>query len=223
MRHQNKGFKLGRTHAHREATLAALSSALIEHKRIRTTATKAKALRMYVEPLITRSKDDTTHNRREVFRHLQSKTAVTELFGEVASKIGDRPGGYTRVVKLGPRAGDSAEMAIIELVDYNEAEVEGTAGGRSRRTRRGAGRGRRGKKGGAQTPPTVDTEKKVTTTETVISEKNPATGTVEEPVSEEVKKPVPERTEPNAEAKQAAEEASKETDESEESEEKDKE
>src|SRR5690554_5556582 len=144
MRHQHKGFKLGRTHAHREATLAALSSALIAHKRIRTTTTKAKALRMYVEPLITRSKTDTTHNRREVFRHLQSKEAVKELFGDVATKVGDRAGGYTRIVKLGPRPGDGAEMAIIELVDYNDVQPDGIGSRRTRRTRRGGGRSRRG-------------------------------------------------------------------------------
>ncbi len=150
MRHQHKGFKLGRTHAHRQATLAALSSALIEHKSIRTTVTKAKALRMYIEPLVTRSKEDTTHNRREVFRYLQNKHAVTELFTEVVPKVGDRPGGYTRVVKLGPRSGDGAEMAVIEFVDFNESEVESTSSGRSRRTRRGGG-GRRGRRRSAET------------------------------------------------------------------------
>lgn len=146
MRHQHKGYKLGRTHAHREATLAALSSALIEHKSIRTTITKAKALRMYIEPLVTRSKVDSTHNRREVFRHLQNKKAVTELFTEVASKVGDRRGGYTRVIKLGPRPGDAAEMAVIEFVDFNEAALEEATTGRSRRTRRGGSRRGRSKR-----------------------------------------------------------------------------
>ena len=141
MRHGKKGFKLGRTAAHRKATLAALSTALIEHKQIRTTLTKAKAARQYIEPLITRSRDDTTHNRRMVFRYLQNKYAVTELFDEVAERVGDRPGGYTRIVRLGPRKGDGAEMAIIELVDYNESEpVETTT--KRRRTRRGSGRSR---------------------------------------------------------------------------------
>ena len=145
MRHQRKRHRLGRSHAHRKATLAALSTALIAHKRITTTVTRAKALRMYVEPLLNRAKEDTTHNRREVFRHLQSKDAVTELFGDVATRLGDRQGGYTRVVKLGQRAGDGAEMAVIELVDYNDVQPGGAAGGgRKRRTRRGtSGGGRR--------------------------------------------------------------------------------
>ena len=140
MRHQKKGFKLGRTQSHRKATLAALSNALIEHKRITTTLTKAKALRMYVEPLINRAKEDTTHNRRQVFRHLQKKASIKTLFDEVSEKIVDRPGGYTRIVKLGQRAGDSAEMAVIELVDYNDVKPEGTTTSR-RRTRRGQRRG----------------------------------------------------------------------------------
>lgn len=158
MRHQKKGFKLGRTHAHRKATLAALSSALIRHKRIQTTLPKAKALRMFVEPLINRAKDDTMHNRRQVFRRLQDKHAVTELFGEIAEQLGDRPGGYTRIVKLGQRAGDGAPMAIIELVDYNDVKPEGGST-RKRRTRRGSGR-RRGGTGASKpeaTPQPVET------------------------------------------------------------------
>ncbi|ARA91813.1 50S ribosomal protein L17 [Rhodothermaceae bacterium RA] len=152
MRHRNKGYKLGRTSAHRKATLAALSTALIEHKRITTTVTKAKALRMFVEPLINRAKVDSTHNRREVFRHLQNKAAVKELFGEIATQIGDRPGGYTRIVRLGQRAGDGAEMAIIELVDYNDVKPEGSAGSGRKRTRRGGGRGRRRRSGATAAP-----------------------------------------------------------------------
>ena len=139
MRHGKRGFKLGRTAAHRKATLAALSAALIEHKQIRTTLTKAKAARQFIEPLITRALDDTTHNRRLVFRYLRNKYAVTELFGEVAERVGDRSGGYTRIVRLGPRKGDGAEMAVIELVDYNESEPEDTTKKR-RRTRRGSRR-----------------------------------------------------------------------------------
>jgi large subunit ribosomal protein L17 len=142
MRHQKKRHKLGRTAAHREATLSALASALIEHKRIETTLAKAKALRVYVEPIITRSKEDTTHNRREAFRHLSNKEAVKELFSEISTKVGDRPGGYTRIVKLGQRQGDSAEMAVIELVDWNDVRPDG-AGGTKRRTRRSSGRSRR--------------------------------------------------------------------------------
>ena len=138
MRHQKKGFKLGRTHSHRKATLSALSSALIKHKRITTTLTKARALRMHVEPIITRAKADTMHNRRQVFRYLQNKHAVTELFVNIAEKVKDRPGGYTRIIKLGQRAGDAAEMAIIELVDYNEDALAVTTKESSRRrTRRG--------------------------------------------------------------------------------------
>lgn len=142
MRHRKKGFKLGRTYGHRRATLAALSCALIRHKRIRTTLAKAKALRMFIEPLITRAKEDTTHNRRQVFRYLQSKEAVKELFGEIAEKVNGRPGGYTRVVRIGRRPGDGAEMAIIELVDYNDIKPIDSRKTR-KRTRRGRGRGRR--------------------------------------------------------------------------------
>jgi large subunit ribosomal protein L17 len=137
MRHQNKISKLGRTSAHRKATMSAMSNALITHKRITTTLAKAKALRTYVEPILNRAKNDTTHNRRQVFRHLQDKSTVTELFAEIAGKIADRPGGYTRVIKLGQRAGDSAEMAVIELVDYNDSGSSDTGGGGKKRTRRG--------------------------------------------------------------------------------------
>ncbi len=139
MRHAKKGYKLSRTASHRKATLAALSGALIRHKRITTTLAKAKALRIYVEPLITRARADTTHNRREVFRHLMDKTAVTELFDAISEKVGDRPGGYTRILRLGQRQGDAAEMAVIELVDYNESVPE-TRRSRRRRTRRGGRR-----------------------------------------------------------------------------------
>ncbi|NNE71516.1 MAG: 50S ribosomal protein L17, partial [Rhodothermales bacterium] len=145
MRHQNKIAKLGRTSSHRKATLAAMSTALITHKRITTTLPKAKALRTYVEPLLTRSKADTTHNRRQVFRHLQDKYAVTELFTEIAGKIADRPGGYCRIVKLGRREGDSAQMAVIELVDYNESGGSSAGSGSKRRTRRGRSGSGKGK------------------------------------------------------------------------------
>ena len=119
MRHRKSFNHLGRTASHRKAMLANMASSLIKHKRITTTTAKAKALRTFVEPLITKSKDDTTHSRRVVFSYLQDKDAVSELFREVAGKVADRPGGYTRILKLGNRLGDSAEMAIIELVDYN--------------------------------------------------------------------------------------------------------
>ena len=120
MRHGKKINHLGRKTAHRKSMLANMACSLIEHKRINTTVAKAKALKQFVEPLITKSKDDTTHNRRIVFSRLRQKESITELFGDVASKIGDRPGGYTRIIKLGNRLGDNADMAMIELVDFNE-------------------------------------------------------------------------------------------------------
>lgn len=120
MRHGKKGNHLGRKTAHRRSMLANMACSLIEHKRINTTVAKAKALKRFVEPLVTKSKEDTTHNRRIVFSRLRQKDAVTELFREVAVKVGDRPGGYTRIIKLGNRLGDNADMAMIELVDYNE-------------------------------------------------------------------------------------------------------
>ena len=120
MRHGKKFNHLSRKSAHRKAMLANMACSLIEHKRIKTTLAKAKALRVYVEPLITKSKDDTTHSRRTVFSYLKQKEAITELFGDVATKVADRPGGYTRILKLSNRLGDNAQMAFIELVDYNE-------------------------------------------------------------------------------------------------------
>lgn len=142
MRHGKKFNHLSRKSAHRKAMLANMASSLIMHKRIRTTLAKAKALRGYVEPLITKSKDDSTHSRRTVFSYLQSKEAVTELFREVAVKVADRPGGYTRILKTGNRLGDNAEMCYIELVDYNEnLLVEKTTKTKSTR--------RRGKKSSA--------------------------------------------------------------------------
>lgn len=141
MRHGKKFNHLGRTAAHRRAMLANMASSLIEHKRINTTLAKAKALKQYVEPLITKSKDDTTHSRRVVFSYLQNKQAVSELFREVADKVGDRPGGYTRIIKTGNRLGDNAEMCMIELVDFNElyTNEKETAKSKTRRSRRGGG------------------------------------------------------------------------------------
>ena len=137
MRHSKKFNHLGRTSSHRKAMLANMANSLIFHKRITTTLAKAKALRVYVEPLITKAKDDSTHSRRTVFEYLQSKTAVSVLFRDVAEKVGDRPGGYTRILKTGIRLGDNAEMCIIELVDFNEsmlaAKEAKTKPGRSRR------------------------------------------------------------------------------------------
>jgi large subunit ribosomal protein L17 len=120
MRHGKKHNHLGRTTSHRKAMLANMTCSLIEHKRINTTVAKAKALRVFAEPLITKSKADTTHNRRIVFSYLRDKFAVTELFKEISVKVADRPGGYLRIIKLGNRQGDNAPMAMVELVDYNE-------------------------------------------------------------------------------------------------------
>ncbi len=120
MRHGKKFNHLGRKTAHRKSMLANMACSLIEHKRINTTVAKAKAIRQFVEPLITKSKSDTTHNRRIVFSYLRQKEAVTELFRDVATKVADRPGGYVRIIKLGNRLGDNADMAMVELVDYNE-------------------------------------------------------------------------------------------------------
>ncbi len=125
MRHGDKVKNLGRKKAHREALLSNLACQLIEHKRIVTTLAKAKALRVYVEPLITKGRTNTTHQRRVVFSYLQDKEAVTELFSTVAEKIAGRPGGYTRIIKLGARTGDNAETAMIELVDFNEIYGKG--------------------------------------------------------------------------------------------------
>ncbi len=141
MRHNKKFNHLGRTSPHRKAMLSNMAASLIMHKRITTTVAKAKALRVYVEPLINRSKEDTTHQRRMVFRKLQDKNAVTELFREVSPKIAERPGGYTRIIKLGKRLGDNADMCLIELVDFNEimlgADKKAPAKAKSTR-RRGA-------------------------------------------------------------------------------------
>ncbi|MBX2876779.1 MAG: 50S ribosomal protein L17 [Saprospiraceae bacterium] len=147
MRHGKKVNHLGRKSAHRKALLRNLAIALIEHKRINTTLAKAKALRKFVEPLVTKSKTDSMHSRRVVFSYLQNKEAIKELFSIVGPKVGERPGGYVRVIKTGFRKGDGAEMAMIELVDFNDVysvdSGEGKSGGRRRRRRRG------GKGGGA--------------------------------------------------------------------------
>ena len=135
MRHNKKFNHLGRTASHRNAMLSNMACSLIKHKRITTTVAKAKALKKFVEPLITRSKDDTTNSRRVVFSNLQDKFAVTELFKEISVKVADRPGGYTRIIKTGHRLGDNAEMCFIELVDYDENMAK-TAAKKATRTRR---------------------------------------------------------------------------------------
>lgn len=142
MRHGKKINHLSRQAGHRKLMLANMACSLIEHKRINTTVAKAKALKVYVEPLITKSKEDTTHNRRIVFSYLRNKYAVTDLFRDVAAKVGDRPGGYTRIIKLGNRLGDNADMAMIELVDFNELYNGGKKEekkGRSRRSKAKSG------------------------------------------------------------------------------------
>ncbi len=140
MRHGDKIKNLGRTASHRRALMSNLACQLIQHKRIVTTLTKAKSLRVYVEPLITRSKNDSMHNRRVVFSYLQDKEAIKELFGAIGDKVANRPGGYTRIIKLQPRMGDAAEMAMIELVDFNEIygnDSKDAGAKKTRRSRRG--------------------------------------------------------------------------------------
>ncbi|WP_372636063.1 50S ribosomal protein L17 [Fodinibius sp.] len=158
MRHLVKGRKLSRTPAHRKATLNSLSVALIKEHRIVTTEAKAKELRPYVEPIITKAKEDNGHNRRQIFSKLQDKQAVSHLFDEVAQKAKDRPGGYTRVIKIGNRSGDGAKMAVIELVDYNDIKPENTQ--KKSRTRR-AGRSKKSTSSGsgAQTENRTEAEK----------------------------------------------------------------
>jgi len=153
MRHGKKFNHLGRQTAHRKAMLANMACSLIEHKRINTTVAKAKALRVFVEPLITKSKADTTHNRRVVFSYLRNKYAVSELFKEVSVKVGDRPGGYVRIIKLGNRQGDNAPMAMIELVDYNELYNP-----KGKKEKKATRRGRRKKSADVETASTQATE-----------------------------------------------------------------
>ena len=150
MRHGKKFNHLGRKKGHRRALLANLSNALITHKRINTTLAKAKALRVYIEPLVTKAKTNSVHSQRTVFSYLQNKEAIKELFGTVANKVADRPGGYTRIIKTGFRKGDGAEMAMIEFVDFNEVysnKKEAKKGGRRRRKKKSGGE--------AQTTPPV--------------------------------------------------------------------
>lgn len=151
MRHNKKFNHLSRTKAHRDALLANMTISLILHKRIHTTLAKAKALRVFAEPLINRAKEDTMNNRRLVFKYLQSKEAVKELFQEIAQKIADRPGGYTRILKTGNRLGDNAQTCFIELVDYNEAMLKDKKDAKAKTTRRS-----RGKKAAAAAEPAAE-------------------------------------------------------------------
>ncbi|MDX1829949.1 MAG: 50S ribosomal protein L17 [Lutibacter sp.] len=159
MRHGKKFNHLGRQSAHRKAMLANMACSLIEHKRINTTVAKAKALRVYVEPLITKSKEDTTHNRRVVFSYLKNKYAVTELFKEVSVKIADRPGGYLRIIKLGNRQGDNASMAMVELVDYNTT-YNPNSKKKKKTTRRGKSKATEAKATETKVEETTEDEKK---------------------------------------------------------------
>ncbi len=162
MRHGDKIKNLSRTKAHRDALLSNLAVALITHKRIVTTVAKAKALRVYVEPLITKSKTNSTHQRRVVFSYLQDKAAITELFSAVAEKVAGRPGGYTRIIKLGTRPGDNAEMAMIELVDFNEiyGKGKGEVKEAAKKTRRGRSKKAAADKTEEKPAETVTEEKK---------------------------------------------------------------
>jgi large subunit ribosomal protein L17 len=178
MRHGKKISHLGRTASHRKAMMANMASSLIEHKRINTTVAKAKALKKFVEPLITKAKSDTTHNRRVVFSALRNKYAVSELFRDIAEKVADRPGGYTRIIKVGSRLGDNASMALIELVDFNETYV--TDKPTKKRSRRRSG----GKKKAETTPAVVEAEVVEDVVEEV-TEEVVATKETEEVVSEE--------------------------------------
>lgn len=157
MRHGNKVNNLGRKTAHRKALLSNMASQLIEYKRIKTTLQKAKALRTYVEPIITKGKNDTTHSRRLVFQKLQNKEAVKELFSAIAQAVGDRPGGYTRVIRAGFRPGDNAEMAYIELVDFNTVYSNTTEKKtKTRRSRRGGSGKKEGNEASNSAQKTVD-------------------------------------------------------------------
>ena len=202
MRHRRKLNHLSRKSEHRRAMLANMAASLIEHKRITTTVAKAKALRVYVEPLITKAKNDTTHSRRHVFSYLQNKEAVAELFRDVAVKVGDRPGGYTRILKTGNRLGDNAEMCLIELVDYNENML---STGETSREKTGTRRSRRsGKKktAGEQKAVSAETAREITpeTAEGTTGEKDEAlAGEAVEEVAEDAIDEEPAAEEPAAE------------------------
>ncbi len=184
MRHRKSFNHLGRTSSHRKAMLSNMATSLILHKRITTTVAKAKALRGYVEPLITKSKEDTTHSRRVVFSYLGDKFAVTELFRNVSPKVADRPGGYTRIIKLGKRLGDNAEMAMLELVDFNELLLtDSSKKAKTTRRRRGGA-----KKKTSEAAPVV--EETVATTDEVVED-----AVVEEIVEEKKEEAKPDKKE----------------------------
>jgi len=203
MRHKKKINHLSRKRGHRNAMLSNMAASLIIHKRITTTTAKAKALKIYFEPLVTKAKSDTTHSRRQVFKYLQDKEATAELFREVAQKVADRPGGYTRIIKLGNRLGDNADMCIIELVDYNEnllAEKE--ASKKSSRRRRG------GKKKSQEATTPEATAEKAAPAEDKAEDATDANATAEAAATDEVKEE--EKTEEEAPKADASEEAAPE-------------
>ncbi|MEO9483544.1 MAG: 50S ribosomal protein L17 [Ekhidna sp.] len=205
MRHGKKFNHLGRKTAHRSAMLSNMASSLIIHKRINTTVAKAKALKKYIEPLLTKSKTDDTNSRRVVFSYLQDKESVTELFNTVAEKIASRPGGYTRIIKTGARLGDNAEMCMMELVDFNELLLGDDAAGKAktRRSRRGGS-----SKAKTEAPKAEATEEAVVVAEEAVEEVK-----AEEVVVEEVVEEVAEETPQVEEVEAKAEEASEETEE----------
>ncbi len=196
MRHRKKINHLGRTSSHRKSMLANMASSLIMHKRISTTTAKAKALRIYVEPLLTKSKDDTTHSRRIVFSYLKNKEAVSELFREVAQKIAGRPGGYTRILKTGSRLGDNADMCIIELVDYNENMLAAVSDSKAtaKRSRRGKKKSTASIAEAAATAPMTEkaSEKAVKVTEPVAEVETVEDTTVVQKEAAEIKEVVKE-------------------------------
>jgi large subunit ribosomal protein L17 len=196
MRHGKKFNHLSRQKGHRAAMLANMACSLIEHKRINTTVAKAKALKQFVEPLITKSKEDTTHNRRICFSYLRSKYAVTDLFRDVAAKVGDRPGGYTRIIKVGNRLGDNADMAMIELVDFNELYNGGKKEEKKAKSRRGGSKAK-----GATTAPAAAPK-----AEAPVADEPKAEAPVVEEAVAEVEAPIVEETPevtPEAEAPEA--------------------
>lgn len=208
MRHGKKFNHLGRTASHRKAMLSNMASSLIQHKRITTTVAKAKALRKYVEPLITKAKTDNTHSRRMVFSYLQDKETVTTLFNEVAEKVASRPGGYTRIIKTGNRLGDNADMCIIELVDFNELLLAGEekAGAKKSRRRRG------GSKKKTEAAPAAEAQTETAVEEAPVVEDAVVEETVEEATAEVEESPVAETedsTEASAEEQESTDEEEK--------------
>ena len=204
MRHGKKFNHLSRKTAHRKAMLSNMACSLIEHKRIKTTLAKAKALRKFVEPLITKSKTDTTHSRRIVFSHLRQKEVVTELFGDIASKVATRDGGYTRILRIGNRLGDNAQMCFIELVDYNETYVTEKTKKKTKSTRRSSGGA---KKVSAATPAAEEAVvvEETTSDETILEESKAeevVTDKTEAPATEDLAEEKAEATEEASEVKE---------------------